>query len=451
MLKIDERAAKNLNARAMRLLEELDPLEEEIPIRSEGHFEANLEPSGTIDIKQSKILEISLAGRDGIKDSIFFVDDSGSQLIGFEGQAYQDFLYLAESMHRGPSLYLSTSERTVRELIFNWIGDSYCGKTNEEMVSVVLEGLRDAVSVNKIWIPVPHLILSEPLDIGKISLQTLDAELFDSWLYEWNAEGAEYQAANEKMFSNYRKRFQGRSAAFIEIIAEPERALEIAFQDAEQSISILRYFDPAMQDPMMLSYLGLDGKYLIPNTFAIVRTGHRIPAFGGQFIETPPIPWKLTSSWLAIIRSNGLDTLSEMLTDDKRSAFEKNILDSMLIYTRSALETDLVDKIIYIFAALESILLRKSDRSNAKPLGERMAQFIGDGSDDIKQIKADVEKVYEDRSKFLHHGEKSEDSKALRRFMKYTWLFFNNLLIVKDEFQNKRDFIQHLEDKKRTS
>ncbi|MCH7576169.1 MAG: hypothetical protein IIA59_13745 [Candidatus Marinimicrobia bacterium] len=312
----------------------------------------------------------------------------------------------------------------------------------------IVEQLEKRITENEIWIPVPHLIISQSVEIGKIKLRTIDESLFDQWQGDWISRNPEHEGSTEQLFVKYRKRFQGRAAAYIKILAEPNRAEELAFMEAERSISILRYFDPAMQDPPKMSYCGLEGRYFTPRSFSIRTISDREPEFNEGYHGTLPVPWVLSPSYLGVIRSSGLDALGAILADENRTPFQKDILDSMFIYTKCALESDPINKLIFILAALESMLLRDTNEPLTQNVGERMAMYIGDSLADNKSLVADVKKVYRLRSSFLHHGKKREDITTLNRFMVNVWLLFNNLILDINHYQSRDEFIQALDDKK---
>lgn len=384
----------------------------------------------------------------GNRVSRYFVEDK--KLIGLEEIGYQELVKLAESMQRIPVLSRYVSVGSMEEYVFEWLETSYLGRTKKDMVETVLKKLEESVRENEIWIPVPNVIISKSIRIGRIELRTVTKTLMDQWEADWNRHNIEDSKEIEQLFRKYRKRYQGRAAAFVKIVAEENRAEELAFSEAQRSISVLRYFDPALQDPNTTSYCGLDGRYLVPKTFSISTENVRRPKFHGGFHGTPPIPWILTPPYIATIRSNGLDILSRVLSSDDRTSFQEGVLNAILIYTRSALESEPVDKLIYILAALESILLRKRDRSISQNVRERMAMYIGDSLKDSKMLVSDFKKVYSLRSDFLHYGLKREEEEILRRFMGNTWLLFNNVLLDIDKYETKIKFIQELDDRRLT-
>jgi len=126
-------------------------------------------------------------------------------------------------------------------------------------------------------------------------------------------------------------------------------------------------------------------------------TDGRLVRMGSQLLSTVN-PWFLSRGALDAIRTAGLDRLSEMLRSDRRSEFETRLLDSLLVYSKAALELDPSDKLIYILVALESILRRDQNESIVQNVGERMAFVLGGSVDDKRSVIKNVKNTYGLRS-----------------------------------------------------
>jgi hypothetical protein len=106
------------------------------------------------------------------------------------------------------------------------------------------------------------------------------------------------------------------------------------------------------------------------------------------------------------------------------------------------------DKLVYIFVALESMLLRNSNEPLGKNIGERMAFLIGNSLESRKAVVANVDAIYEIRSSFLHHGEHVEDLEVFSTFMLNAWTCFTVLLENANRYQTRDQLIAALEDRK---
>jgi len=74
--------------------------------------------------------------------------------------------------------------------------------------------------------------------------------------------------------------------------------------------------------------------------------------------------------------NEALTNYNTLMVSDSLTTFAEKVLNSILLYSKATTSTDLSDKIIYTFSALESVLLRNDSESITQNLSERMAFFI---------------------------------------------------------------------------
>jgi hypothetical protein len=255
---------------------------------------------------------------------------------------------------------------------------------------------------------------------------------------------AEFQVALKRT----RSRFQGRAAATIALIAEPLRAQEVAGEEAGYSIAALRFFHAANMTPYVRCYCTSAGAENLPASSTLTVHSGMIQQWQDSASPTGDLAWVLSEQEIRELRDAGLDALSQVLTNDKRSPFEDELLDAILIYSRNSLLNDAASRLIYILAAVESVLLRDNNEPIQKNIGERLAFVVGRTPDERISILDSVTRVYALRSAFLHHGRALQEMDALEVFMKYVWRGFLLLINNKDKFHTKQDLIEALERRK---
>jgi hypothetical protein len=148
------------------------------------------------------------------------------------------------------------------------------------------------------------------------------------------------------------------------------------------------------------------------------------------------IPWKLENEFIDMIRNNGLDILSNVLLQAEKSDFQNQVLNSLFIYSQSALAVDVEDKLIYVLVAVESILLRDANEPIQQNIGERMAFLLENTADKRKAIIKNVKEVYAVRSKFIHHGQTIDEMELITTFMSNTYRFFLVLIMNINKYKN---------------
>src|SRR5262249_22468797 len=112
---------------------------------------------------------------------------------------------------------------------------------------------------------------------------------------------------------------------------------------------------------------------------------------------------------------------SDLLTQDKRTSFEETALKSVLLYSRATRHRNISEKLLHIFAAVESLLLRSESEPISTMVGDRLAFAVGGSQDARLKIVRSFRDVYALRSQFVHHAlEAAPDTETmhlLERFL----------------------------------
>jgi hypothetical protein len=140
----------------------------------------------------------------------------------------------------------------------------------------------------------------------------------------------------------------------------------------------------------------------------------------------------------------------DLLAKSTNTEFRKSLYDALILYSRQSQADELSDKLVFAISALESVLLRDSNKPIQKNLGERMAFLIGTSVNERRDIIKNLEEIYKIRSAFVHHGQQPRHIEALDRFLANTWTTFLRLLGIaqSDQYKTKASLIAYLEELK---
>lgn len=144
-----------------------------------------------------------------------------------------------------------------------------------------------------------------------------------------------------------------------------------------------------------------------------------------------------------MIRRMGLDEWNRILTARSRTSFENDALAAVLLYTRAALKSDLSDRLVYQFAALESLLVVGDVDPLMLQIRDRLAYLVETTVDGRLRVVKAVNEAYKLRSGFVHHGRPVEDHVVFEAFAGFCWKFFIQLPQL--HYETKADFIRALE------
>jgi hypothetical protein len=439
-------AARNFDEKAEGLL----PLVSVVP--AIGEHEGAFRPDFYVraHLTESEIIgEIETAFRDyrGRETGRAFAYDR--KTFGLVGKAFKDLEAVATRLQQATTIRPYVSVRCVINAAFHWVKKRHRGETNEPFTGYVLRECAALVKDSEMWIPLFHVYIQTELSVGKIRFKTLTREMLDGYLERVLKNlPQENQAAFQAQFDRTRSRFQGCAAATIAIIGEPLRVEEIATEEAGYSIAALRFFHFANQTPYVRCYCTMNG---MENLSVVSRLAIRdvaIDNWGQGVCSSPGSTWVISDQEIRELQWGGLNALSQLLARDERSTFENELLDAVLLYSRNSLFDDPASRLVYILAAVESILLRDSNEPVGKNVGERLAFVVGLTPKERIAICDIVRQVYGLRSAFLHHGRALREMDSLELFMGYVWRGFVALIHDVDKFRTKQDLIEALERRK---
>lgn len=446
-LELHPDAVVDFNEEADKLLLELKPISQELSPTHKNSFHPDTFVSAHITDKD--IIGEIRTGR---------VNQTGSEVakyfgynditIGLEGESYKKLESVSQKMQRRKELYKKVSVTLLTNLIFDWLTDKYKNATNLSMIEYVLSECEGLIQESEIWIPVAMLYIQSEIKIGQITLKTITKEIFEHWRAEAKKKNLAEIDKLQEWFNSEQKGLQGLAASTIKLCAEPERAFEIALEETEKSLSLLRFFSPSNLHPEIPSYCTVLGKENVDIVKHLIIRDNKLIWISSSVVDKALQDWVIDDQLLSIMRSPGLDILSNVLVKDCKTGFQDIVLDSLMLYSRSSLAKNLADKLVYILVALESILLKNENEPIQHNIGERMAFFIGADLSERKSIIKNVKKAYTLRSSFIHHGRTVEDIKTLTAFMRNAWMFFSQVILNVNHFITKEQFIDAIENRK---
>lgn len=399
-------------------------------------------------IPESELQEISTSHTDtlGQEDARFFGD--GERLVGLAGEGFKNLIRLSEGIQKAIRPRDTVSVECLTELIFEWLKGKYQEKNLPLMTEHVLAACESRVEEIAMLIPISSLRIQSSFSIGRAAFVTLTRQVIDGWQAQLTSNKPEFAESIEKLTTRWRKEMQGYAAAMVKVEAEPIRASQIAFEEAEKAVSLLRFFSRANFHPRLVSSCAPLGSLRVNR-----RNYFRLR--GGALVEyrasKPSNDWELSDGAVAEYRKEGLGVLSDLLLKDKLTDFQGELLQALLIYSKSSTAHDVAEKLIYILVAIESMFVMNKQEALQSNIRERMAFFAGMTVEERLAIKDNVTKIYDIRSSFLHHGQHVGIDKldAIQEFMVTAWRCLQAMVqLAVDDSTTKDEIFKMLEKRK---
>jgi hypothetical protein len=427
-------AQKNFNEKALSLL----------PLLKKGRVpeftNSRLDPEVTPNIQKvvnfpDDVEELSFIHLDknGEENAKTFIQEKN--LIGFYGEDYKNFIRLCEAIHKNKSLNKITSFETLKDIIFKWFELKFNHKEKTDLTTFLLEKVNHLVEELEVLIPIPFMRISLDFDFGKIRFKTLKRSFIDSI----------------NLPTNKKENLIGQTVASIKLLAEPQRAIEIASQEAEKAVSLFRFFCSSNFNLRNPSFLGLSEEISPKQENYLIANENKITSIHYGIKGNDPSFFYVHNQDLELFKQCEWENLEKLLVLEKLNEFQEDLLNALLIYSKNAIEKDVSLKLIYVLIAIESMLLKDKSEPIQNNIGERMALFIGQSLEEKKEIVSLVKKIYDFRSSFLHHGQQVsiDQSKEIESFLLYAWETLRGLTANSNkEGITKAKFLQHIDDRK---
>lgn len=260
------------------------------------------------------------------------------------------------------------------------------------------------------------LSIQVPTQIGNVVFADLGQEELDAWLANETQRFPDRAADVQVLLGKLRARFRGKAVARYAAVAETEHAFAVATEETQLSLAVLRIVSIGARNPERATPFALAGEEIVPkfNRLAIGTDEFSLTYSQGVLYgddqstvisaQNRDQVWPRISHW------------SELLRRGAKSDFETAALRSLVLYSRATRHRNLSEKLLHIFAALESLLLRNESEPIAMMMGDRLAFAVGTTLDQRREIVKSVRDVYSVRSEFVHHGvEEPPDSDQLAR------------------------------------
>lgn len=394
--------------------------------------------------------EIEVASSDHRGNTVTRFCHFNGKKFGLSEENYSRLRELAERIQSSPTIRSTLSSLFVEKKLFLWICNKFKGIEPPDLFIEYLDAeARNIVKTITSWIPIANLEVECSFPVSKSEIRPLSKSVIDKWENKALSKSNVNNEHTAKFYKELREKYQGLAAVVTVIEAEPEYASDYAMEEAQQIIAALGIFSDAMLIPDIRCASNIKGSENIPQAAKIFEGEEGNLKLSCGITDMSSIwQWRLDKDRILEIRQTGLDKISSMLAAESLKDFEKSVLNSIFLYSKSAFVSDPVEKVVYILSSLESILLKNENEPIQQNLAERIAVFTAQELDERKIIIKTIKSVYGIRSKYLHHGQTSSELKLISDFMIRAWIFFIHLLANADRFQTQQEFVNAIDDLK---
>jgi hypothetical protein len=444
MLDIHQKAKLNFDNKGSELLfliEEARPIQTLSTFSPDVHIKHHISDKDIISISSEVLV-------DGVgEEHGFFFTDNGKK-YGIFGEKYKKLLKLTESISKTNNINNKISQKTIKEIIFEWVIGKSKRTINEDLVDYLIKEAKGKIVKQEVWIPIRYLHIESSLKVGRIDFKTITREMINGLETQWLTGSPDNEEEIKQFFEKDIRKIQGHAAATLTIEADRTRAEEIALEETKVSLLALKLFQPAAFHPKITSYYNIWGSESIAHAKFIFIEDNKLTSLNDQLLDKQYPLEMLDNARIKMHMDAGLSVLSELILNDKKNSFQQDVLDALFIYARCTMAKDPADKLVYVLVALESLFLRNNTESIQQNLAERMAFLIEKEVQERREVIKSVKKAYSIRSSFVHHGASIDDFESLEKFMLYAWCAILKIISATKSVKTKDELLDHLDELK---
>jgi hypothetical protein len=367
----------------------------------------------------------------------------GGRRIGWEGESFKTHTTIASALGAtGPLKGMVSTEFALDEL-FTWLRDTLESKCSESLPHYLSKRCDQEVRDIEVWIPLFQTYAEHPFRMGNVIFRTISKQLLDKW-YERPQATLATGVTVER--SRERSRLQATLAASTVVHAEPTKASQVALARAIDATALLRFLSEANLSCRIRSYVTPLGMQREDTVTELTVADEAIRQVSSRVLRPGTAAWNVDQAKSSVPGVMAL--LQNLASDSQSTELRRALFDALLIYSKNNLTVDPAERLVFVFSALESILLRDGNEPIQVNLADRLAFLIGETFDERRKIVEITKKTYSERSKFVHHGQGSKESDLLDEFLVFAWKALANILLNLSSFASRADLISFLNDRK---
>ncbi|HHE37638.1 MAG TPA: hypothetical protein ENL20_03580 [Candidatus Cloacimonetes bacterium] len=445
IFQLPKKAEEHFNKRAKEFLYKLRP----VNLNSNNKIilpKTSQSEEFAIQINKKDIINLRTTGQfDQFGNKIVSCFPSKQGYVGLDGNDLKEFLNFIETLSIRKELRDLLCYKFLQETTFKWFEKVYNGeiKSQNNYTDYLHSEIKLNVKERKISIPILHLSLEKSFIIGNIQFEVFSKKFFDLWEQSLN----KCKKDNSKMLTKVRQNYQGVVFASLKAFADKNKCIEIAKQETERSLMILRIFSPTiLYSSEFQFYYGRKGHVYLPSNYYFIFEDE----FPQQYAMTDvKSNYKrvIYNKELEILKQYGFVVASNLLKKKNLTDMEELLLKTMNLFSRSIITENFEDKIVFSLVSIETLLLKNTSEPIQYSIGKRLAFLISNTPKERKKTDKLVKEAYKLRSNYIHHGNESTNIKIIEKLRFQIFIAISKILLSINHIKTQEQLLEKIENK----
>jgi len=249
MLDIHPKAAENFNEKAEQILAFIRDIE------ASNVHSPSFEPEthSAIQIDGSMLLNPpTYRVKDDIKDYTIGLYLNSELSIGLLEDGCLKLRKLIEELYKIKDIKCKVSIKTLDTILCTWITAKFHDPNYCEFCEFLKIYVEKIIGDYEIVIPINFLHIEKSFALGKVNFRPFSKKSIDELESRavTQAQDSPQKDLVSKLFDQKIRQFQGYAVATILLQAEPARAYEIAIEETNTALSMLRIFSSSTREPL---------------------------------------------------------------------------------------------------------------------------------------------------------------------------------------------------------
>lgn len=364
--------------------------------------------------------------------------------LGFPDHIYPQFIKFTTYLSSLPLFSNLASQEFILDQTFDWLIESYqANRINHELIPYLQNHIDEKTETRTFHFPVLNLIIEEPFQIGNSTFQYFTKEYFDEY---WNESIGERE--NKEDFDNVFSKYCGKVFITCTAKAEPNKAEDLAFEEACLAMDVLRLFSPAVIIPTKIFKVDLERRININYS-----SDHLSETTNGErnillSMKANNEPFHYVKEMHKLSMENGLSELSTFIKTKRTDDLYKLILHSISFYSFALSNPDLHLRISHLIMIAEGLLLEEGyvNEMQKKTKLRFSKLFFPTSSKQFQMFNEVLASMYSVRHAITHKGNrKLIDSMKFTIFQTKLAELLIKLIELNKTIKTKADLITHID------
>lgn len=275
--------------------------------------------------------------------------------------------------------------------------------------------------------------------------------MFDDFaLGKWFEKYSGYSVEKKHAIGKRVEPLKDRAIAHVIVHAFDEKqAVEIARQEVESVLNVLRWVGFYINGSIQRAWIGMSGEVHRQLSLpSILEHGDKVTL--PRAMQGALRPYEISEQVAIYYTKFGLLNISRILKKpiQMRSEMEKRLLTAVNFFGKAVQDKDPVDAFLKTTIAMETLLVRDNTEPITGNLSERTAFLLKDTLDGRLELRRLVTTLYGTRSRIAHHGSTDEAMASLQTIQNICFDLLYKVTSIIDKYETIRNLVGWIDELK---